>query len=126
MSRPSIIAVALMCATLYGQTPSARKFVIAGMVVRDPSQQPVKGARVTITQNDHTERTASLVTGADGRFTFTDVPSAKYTLQAEVHGEQRTFEQDGMFSTGIVTGPALDSEHIVFRFPVSACGFRSK
>jgi hypothetical protein len=94
------------------------KFVISGIVVDERTQQPIKHALVTVTQNEHPDRNASLFTSADGHFTFTDVPAAKYTLQAEVHGEQRTFEQDGQYSTGIVTGPGLDSEHIVFRFSV--------
>ncbi len=92
-------------------------YVIGGVVVRHGSNQPLKRVRVTITRNDHPDQTASLMTAADGRFTFTNVPQGKYTLAAEYRGVQRMFEQDGFFSTGIVTGPMLDSEHIVFSFP---------
>ncbi len=85
--------------------------------MRHGTNQPLKRARVTITRNDHSDQQASLMTAEDGRFTFTNVPQGKYTLAAEYRGIQRTFEQDGFFSTGIVTGPAFDSEHIVFQFP---------
>ena len=85
--------------------------------MRHGSNQPLKRARVTITQTDHPDQQVSLMTAEDGRFTFTNVPQGKYTLAAEYRGLQRTFEQDDFFSTGIVTGPALDSEHIVFPVP---------
>jgi len=107
-----------LCAAGQGTRPSspAAKFNISGVVVQHQTNQPLKRARVTIMQNDHPDRQASLMTAEDGHFTFTGVPQGKYTLMAESHGEQRTFQQDDFFSTGTVTGPALDSEHIVFPF----------
>jgi len=98
-------------------SPSGDTFRIAGVVVRGDDGKPLSHVRVTILQNEHPERRAALVTAEDGRFLFTDVPAAKYTLAAALHGQQATFEQDGPYSTGIVAGPSSDSEHIVFRFP---------
>ncbi len=105
---------------LPAQTPQAGampKFVISGILVQHRTNQPVKHARVTIAQNQRPDQQASLITADDGRFNFTDVPQGKYTLRAEVRGDTKTFQEDGFFSTGIVVGPGLDSEHIVFPFP---------
>jgi hypothetical protein len=98
----------------------APKYTISGVVISEQTNQPIKHALVTITQNDHPDRAASLYTAADGRFTFTDVPGGKFTMQAAVRGVERLLNQDGQFSTGIVTAPGIDSEHIVFRFPITA------
>jgi Carboxypeptidase regulatory-like domain len=114
-----VTAALLLSAPQPATRSAAPMFVIGGMLVQHRTQQPLAFARVTILQNEHPERHASLTTGANGRFTFTDVPQGKYTLQAEVRGQRRNFEQDGPYSTGIVTGPGLDSEHIVFSFPAA-------
>lgn len=105
-----------LCAAQQPSAPEAQ-YIISGVVVRHGSNQPLKRVRVTITRNDHPDQQVSLMTAEDGRFTFTGVPQGKYTLAADYRGVERTFEEDNFYSTGIVTGPALDSEHIVFQFP---------
>lgn len=105
-----------LCAAQQPPTPQVQ-YMISGVVVRHGTNQPLKRARVTITRNDHPDQQVSLNTAEDGRFTFTSVPQGKYTLGVEYRGAQKTFEEDGFFSTGIVTGPALDSKHIIFQFP---------
>lgn len=124
LSRAALTAAALLlftlCAAGQGTRPPApapSTFNIIGVVVQHRTNQRLKRVRVTILQNDHPDRQASLMTADDGRFRFTGVPLSKYTLMADLHGEQRTFQQDDFFSTGVVVGPALDSEHIVFPFP---------
>ncbi|MBV8866801.1 MAG: carboxypeptidase regulatory-like domain-containing protein [Acidobacteriaceae bacterium] len=113
----SCILISLPCVAQ--QPPSfPAHYLISGVVVRHGTNQPLKRARVTIMRNDHPDQQASLVTAEDGRFRFTDVPQGKFTLAVEYRGVQRTFEEDNFYSTGIVTGPTLDSEHIVFQFPV--------
>ncbi len=112
----SCVVSGALCAAQQPPTPPAQ-YLIRGVVVRHGTNQPLKRARVTITRNDHPDQQVSLNTAEDGHFTFTNVPQGKYTLAVEYRGVQKTFEQDDFFSTGIVTGPALDSEHIVFQFP---------
>ena len=92
-------------------------FAINGVVVRPQTHQPVKKAHVTITRNDRRDQQATVITGEDGSFYFTDVPAGKYTLSAESHGVNKTFLEDGQYSTGIAVGPGLDSAHIVFPLP---------
>ena len=77
----------------------------------------MKKAHVTITRNDRRDQQATVITGEDGSFYFTDVPAGKYTLSAESHGVNKTFLEDGQYSTGIAVGPGLDSAHIVFPLP---------
>ena len=89
-------------------------FAIDGQVVSSGTNAPVKRAHVTITRNDRRDQQASIVTGEDGRFHFTDVPPGKYTLSAESHGVNKTFQEDGQYSTGIAVGPGLDSANILF------------
>ncbi len=110
--------LALAQATAQQQQPPPQFFAINGLVVRPQTNQPVKKAHVTITRNDHRDQQATVITGEDGSFHFTDVPAGKYTLSAESHGVNKTFLEDAQYSTGIAVGPGLDSGHIVF--PLSA------
>jgi hypothetical protein len=106
----------------YGQP--APSFRIAGHVVRRPSNQPVAGARVSIARDQHRERPLSFVTNENGEFSFTGLPPTKYTLQVEDHGRSQLFQQLDEFSTAIVVGSGLDSEHILFPLdsPASIAG----
>jgi hypothetical protein len=51
---------------------------IAG-VIRDQAEQPIRRALVTIASDGFTR---SLVTDDEGRFTFTDLPAGRFTIQA--------------------------------------------
>lgn len=75
---------------------------------------PAKRVRVSVTMVDHADRQASCITGEHGEFSFVDLPAAKYMLQVTDHGWSQLFQQSDEFSTAVVTGPDLDSEHIVF------------
>ncbi len=118
MSRRVFLLFAVALAAMAQTLPQL--FQVHGVVVRPATGRPVKHARVTILQNNHPEQQASVMTGEDGNFYFTDVPQGKYTLAAELHGVNKTFQEDGSFSTGIAVGPGLDSAHIVFPFPAPA------
>ncbi|MDQ2712081.1 MAG: carboxypeptidase-like regulatory domain-containing protein [Acidobacteriota bacterium] len=113
------IVLALFCVILHARqappaAPGIKLFRIAGVVVRHGTNQPLRRVQVTISLNDHPDKRASVTTSDDGQFTFTDVPQGKFTLLAESHGRLQTYQQDEQYSTGIVTGPGFDSEHIVF------------
>ncbi len=72
-------------------------------------------------------RTVSVRSGENGEFTFANLSPAKYQLQVDQHGHSQLYEEDGAFSTAIVTGPVLDSEHILcyVQFAGEHCRFRS-
>jgi hypothetical protein len=70
--------------------------------------------------NNDPDQQVTLKTSEDGRFTFTAVPRGKYTLAAEYRDFEQMYRQDGPFSTGIATGPGIDSEHIEFVYSMPA------
>jgi hypothetical protein len=97
---------------------------IAGVLVNWVSGQPVAGASVAIApalQGMDREVSRSVTTGSDGRFNFADLSRGKYSLMAAAHGfTLQYFDRHSMYSTAIVAGPDLDSEHLVFRLQPDA------
>ena len=96
---------------------------IAGVVVNWATGQPVAGASVAIAPTQGIERhiSRSVITSSDGRFVFAGLSRGKYSLVAAAHGFMfQGFERHGMYSTAVVTGPDLDSEHLVFRLQPDA------
>jgi hypothetical protein len=80
--------------------------------------QPLDGAEVTIASVANLEEQQALFTSSTGRFLFANLPPGKYRLMASRRGyTMQAFHQHEGFSTGIVVGPGLDSEH--FRFPLA-------
>ncbi|HEY1947270.1 MAG TPA: carboxypeptidase-like regulatory domain-containing protein [Bryobacteraceae bacterium] len=92
----------------------AESYSIAGTVVQQTSGAPVRHARVSITPADGPRQATSLFTGNNGQFSFTGLAAGKYWLAAEFRGHQQLFQEHERFSTFVVTGPNLDSGHIVF------------
>jgi Carboxypeptidase regulatory-like domain len=92
-------------------------YTVAGTVVQHGTNQPLEHARVTLRATEPPNgRAASVLTEKDGRFKITDVPPGKYRLSAQWHGNSQLLQEDEQYSTAIVTGPSLDTEHIVFPF----------
>jgi len=94
---------------------------IAGMVVSKNDGHPLARTRVTLSDTKNEQKSASVLTGDDGRFEFTSVPAGKYSL----HGAKRGFigsyyDQHENFWTGIVTGAGLDTESLVLKLAPSA------
>jgi len=102
--------LALLCAA---QQPPPT-FKIAGHVVHHQGNRPVRNARVTIIMVEHPDRTLTAVSEESGEFSFFGLPAAKYQLRVEYRGASQLYQQTDEFSTAIVVGAALDSEHIVF------------
>ncbi|MGA3317187.1 MAG: carboxypeptidase regulatory-like domain-containing protein [Candidatus Korobacteraceae bacterium] len=105
--------------------PSVQQgYRIAGIVVNWATGQPVAGASVAIaptTQGIERHISRSVITSSDGRFVFASLSRGKYSLVAAAHGFMfQGFERHGMYSTAVVTGPDLDSEHLVFRLQPDA------
>jgi hypothetical protein len=92
----------------------AESYSIAGTVVQHTSGAPVRHARVSVTPADGPHQEISLLTGNNGQFSFTGLPAGKYWLAAEFRGHRQLFQEQEGFSTLIVTGPNLDSGHILF------------
>jgi Carboxypeptidase regulatory-like domain len=89
---------------------------VAGTVVDDASGAALGRTRVSLATVQDRRKAESMVTGADGRFEFNNVPAGKFSLA----GGRRnflptTYQWREGFSTAIVTGTGLDTEHLVLR-----------
>jgi Carboxypeptidase regulatory-like domain len=96
--------------------PAAGVSRIAGTVVNAVSGSPLPRTRISIQDARNPQNTQWTITSDDGRFEFAQLPPGKY----EVRGAKRGFiaagyEQHEQFSTAIVTGVGLDTEHLVLR-----------
>jgi hypothetical protein len=86
---------------------------IAGTVVDSATGTPVPRATVT-TQISSDE--LIVVAESNGSFRFEGIPPGKYRVYATAPGYIREgLNQHGGFFTGVVVGPDIDSEHVVFR-----------
>ncbi|MGD0930351.1 MAG: carboxypeptidase-like regulatory domain-containing protein [Candidatus Korobacteraceae bacterium] len=105
-------------------TPVPQGYRIAGTVVNALTGQPVPSASVAIapiTQGADRDISKSVTTGADGRFAFVALSRGKYSLMAKARGASlQYFEHHDPFATAIAVGPALDTDHLVFRLQPDA------
>lgn len=126
-----IVLVALVLAPSQATVPQARAakasqaaqatlsktgiFRIAGIIVDANSGAPIPGAQLAISSTGHSAETTA---DDGGHFSFDALPPGTYMLSATARGYvSASYDQHGRFSTGIVVGSGLDSQHIVFRLP---------
>lgn len=101
------------------QIPSG-PYQIAGTAVSAKGANPLARARVTIADAKHRQSMQSFITGNDGRYEF-HVPAGKYSLDGEKRGFiSASYNQHDQFSTAIVTGAGLDTEHLSLRLAPDA------
>jgi hypothetical protein len=105
------------------QTPAAQEgsrasqtFKMAGTVVSATTGAPLSEARITIAETRDQGKLISMITAEDGHFEFSQLKSAKYSLQGAKRGFiSSAYEQHEQFSTAIVTGPEFSTENLVLR-----------
>lgn len=96
-------------------------FRIAGTLVSKTDSHPLTGARVILASVKARQNPQSVVTSDDGKFEFTGVPAGKYSLSGAKRGfTTSSYDQHYMFSTAIVTGAGLDTEHLVLKLAPQA------
>lgn len=105
---------------------TSAKFTVSGTVVEHATGRPLGGVLIILSPTSARDRRLTLLTGADGRFAFTNLPAAKYSLLAQRRGEQELHGYQGSegFSTGIVAGPGMPSQDLTFSLeaPASVAG----
>ena len=101
----------------WAQTPTAGQgFHMAGRVVDALTGKPLNRMVVEIGKPLSTESAASVVTGADGRFAFSNLEQGKYWLATQGKGIPRqAYQEHGFYSTAIAVGPAVESDGIEFK-----------
>lgn len=115
------------CARLLGlqSSPSltlnSGTYRIAGTVISSTGGTPLARARVTIADAKNLQRRQWMITGDDGHFEFDQAGAGKYSLQGAKKGFIRAaYEEHEQYSTAIVTGAGVDTEHLIFRLSPSA------
>src|SRR5579862_70259 len=95
---------------------SADGFRIAGTVVNALGGNPLPRVRVTIEDTHDPQKVQYTITSEDGRFEFTQLDAGKYALSGAKRGFiSASYDQHEQFSTAIVTGAGVDTEHLVLR-----------
>src|SRR5579859_7443725 len=106
-----------------GQTAPApgATFRIAGRVVSSTGGNPLARARVSIVEAHNSQSLQWTITSEDGRFEFKQLGPGKYGLQGAKRGFiTASYDAHEQYSTAIVTGAGLDTEHLVLRLAPSA------
>ena len=117
----------VVCATheIYPQSASVPQisvpgggYRIAGTVVSKADGHPLARARVFVSNVKDQKSVQSIVTSDDGKFEFSGLPAAKFSLAGARRGFiNSAYDQHGQFSTAIVTGARIDTEALVLRLP---------
>jgi len=102
-------------ATLPRQS-SPTSFRVAGTVVSKTDGHPLSGVRVVLMSVKNPRQQESIVTADDGKFEFTTVPAGKYSLNGARRGFiSAAYDQHDQYSSAIVTGAAIDTEHLALK-----------
>jgi hypothetical protein len=89
-------------------------YVVSGTAVDSETHRALSQAEVQIAPVNQRDLIESVITGPDGRFSFNNLLAGKYMLTAARPGYlHSTFQQHGQYSTGIVTGPKLQTTDLV-------------
>jgi 5-hydroxyisourate hydrolase-like protein (transthyretin family) len=108
------IAAAFVCVT--GSAFAQTSYRVAGIVLNDADGSPLGKTRVSLAEVQDRRKAESIITGADGRFEFRNVPAGKFSLEgAKRNFLVTTYQWHEGLSTAIVTGVGLDTEHLILR-----------
>jgi hypothetical protein len=118
MTRRLVLCFAGACVIACAQqfTPIAEgPYTISGTVVSANTGELLPRTRVFIVDTKNRSHVQSMITKDDGKFAF-HVPAGKFSLQAIHRGFiLAAYDQHEEFSTAIVTGTDVDSEHLNFK-----------
>jgi len=123
-----LLGLALLPPNLAGQNSGPAEgaaasggFRIAGRAVNALTGTPLVRASVTIVDTKNPQRSEWTLTSEDGSFEFRKLGAGKYALNGAKRGFMAAaYEQHGQYSTAIVTGAGLDTEHLVLRLDPDA------
>jgi len=94
---------------------------IAGTVVSKTDGHLLANARVTISDTKNSQKVEFVITSEDGKYDFNGLPASKYALTGRKRGFiAAAYDEHEQFSTAIVTGAGLDTEHLVLKLAPDA------
>jgi len=94
---------------------------IAGTVVSKTDGHLLASARVTISDTKNSQKVEFVITSEDGKYEFNGLPAGKYSLTGRKRGFiAAAYDEHEQFSTAIVTGAGLDTEHLVLKLAPDA------
>jgi hypothetical protein len=103
--------------------PKTEKCSVAGMVVRKGSNEPIRFARVTLTNDSDEQKVLRGTTDADGRFTLKDIPSGDYRVAvtrngyvSESYGARRPLDP----GLPLTLSPGKQVDDLIFRMTPAA------
>ncbi len=109
-----VVLTLLTCAS--GSAFAQTGYRVAGIVLNDADGTPLGRTRVSLAEVRDRRKAESVITGADGRFEFRNVPAGKFSLEGARRNFLRTtYQWHEGFSTAIVTGAGLETENLVLR-----------
>jgi len=89
---------------------------VAGTIVSKPDGHPLDRAVVSLIDVKNSKNIKTMITAEDGKFSFEALGGGKYSLVGARKGYvNAAYDAHGQYSTAIVTGSGLDTEHLVLR-----------
>lgn len=120
----------LLAAPMLGQsqTPAlpptgdvSNTYRIAGTIVSKVDGHALTNARVTVQDAKDPKKSGFVITSEDGKYEFHGLPPGKYSLTGAKRGFlTAAYDQHDEFSTAIVTGAGLDTEHLILKLTPNA------
>jgi len=100
---------------------NADAYRIAGTVVSKTDGHLLANARVTISDTKNLQKVEFVITSEDGKYEFKGLPPGKYSLTGRKRGFiPSAYDAHEQFSTAIVTGAGLDTEHLELKLAPDA------
>jgi hypothetical protein len=116
MTLTAQLARSLAATLLLHALSLAQSYRVAGTITSSTEGHPLGRARVTLADQRTGKPLQSMITADDGHFEFLNVPAGKYPLTGAKRGYLTSaYNQHQQFSTAIVTGAGVDTEHLALR-----------
>jgi hypothetical protein len=124
--KSSLLSFALLVSICPAQQPSgspglaprqdATRYAVRGTVVNGVTGEALSDVRLSLASHADRGEQVTVISDANGHFSFANVPEGKYELAAKRRGFiPQALDQHGVFSTAVAVGMNRDAEHILFR-----------
>ena len=102
--------------TAVAQLTASSEYRVAGTIVSKSDGHPLEHAVVVLVEVKNRKNVQTMLTKEDGKFSFEGLAGGKYSLIGERKGYiNAAYDAHDQYSTAIVTGAGLDTEHLVLR-----------